>query len=106
MERKYSVSDKKFNPKKFNNLKEIIANVKKEYGDNPAFRQKTAEKDVYTDILYKDYVDNINALGTALISVGLQGQRIGLIGENKYEWQEAYLSVVCGVGVIVPLDIA
>ena len=104
MERKYSVSDKKFNPKKFNNLKEIIANVKKEYGDNPAFRQKTAEKDVYTDILYKDYVDNINALGTALISVGLQGQRIGLIGENKYEWQEAYLSVVCGVGVIVPLD--
>ena len=104
MERKHTVSTKKFNPQKFNNLKEIIENVKKNYGDEPAFRAKTAEKDVYNDILYKDYIDNINALGTALISVGLKGQRIGVIGENKYEWQEAYLSIVCGVGVVVPLD--
>ena len=104
MERKHTVSTKKFNAQKFNNLKEIIENVKKNYGDNPAFRAKTAEKDVYNDILYKDYIDNINALGTALISVGLKGQRIGVIGENKYEWQEAYLSIVCGVGVVVPLD--
>ena len=104
MERKHTVSTKKFNARKFNNLKEIIENVKKNYGDEPAFRAKTAEKDVYNDILYKDYIENINALGTALISVGLKGQRIGVIGENKYEWQEAYLSIVCGVGVVVPLD--
>ena len=65
---------------------------------------KTGDRVLYNDILYKDYIDNINALGTALISVGLKGQRIGVIGENKYEWQEAYLSIVCGVGVVVPLD--
>ena len=104
MERKHSVSIKKFNPKKFNNLKEVIEYVGKNYGEEVAFRTKTAEKDVFDEILYKDYVDNINALGTALISVGLQGQRIGVIGENKYEWQEAYLSIVCGTGVVVPLD--
>lgn len=104
MERKHSVSIKKFNPKRFNNLKEIIEYVGKNYGEEVAFRAKTAEKDIFNEILYKDYIENINALGTALISVGLQGQRIGVIGENKYEWQEAYLSIVCGTGVVVPLD--
>ena len=65
MERKHSVSIKKFNPKKFNNLKEVIEYVGKNYGEEVAFRTKTAEKDVFDEMLYKDYVDNINALGTA-----------------------------------------
>ena len=48
--------------------------------------------------------DMINCLGTALISLGLKGKRIGVIGENRYEWELAYLSVVCGVGIVVPMD--
>ena len=43
MERKHSVSIKKFNPKKFNNLKEVIEYVGKNYGEEVAFRAKTAE---------------------------------------------------------------
>ena len=46
----------------------------------------------------------INYLGTALINLGLKGKRIGVIGENRYEWELAYLSVVCGVGIVVPMD--
>ena len=46
-------------------------------------------------------VDN---LGTALIDMGLKGKRIAIIGENRYEWQIAYLAVVCGTGTVVPLD--
>ena len=53
---------------------------------------------------YNDYIDEVNALGTALISNGLKGKRIGVIGENRYEWQEAYLSITCGTGIVVPLD--
>ena len=37
-----------------------------------------------------------DALGTALINMGLKGKRIAVIGENRYEWEIAYLSVVCG----------
>lgn len=42
--------------------------------------------------------------GTALISMGLKDKRIAVIGENRYEWEIAYLSIVCGTGVVVPLD--
>lgn len=42
--------------------------------------------------------------GTALIHLGLKEKRIAIIGENRYEWEIAYLSVVCGTGIVVPLD--
>ena len=46
----------------------------------------------------------INYLGTALINLGLKGKRIAVIGENRYEWELAYLAVACGTGIVVPLD--
>ena len=46
----------------------------------------------------------MNALGTALIDLGLQGKRIVIIGENRYEWSVSYLACVGGTGVVVPLD--
>ena len=93
-----------YNGKKFNNLKEIIENSKKEFGNEAAFKFKNPEtKGMYT-MSYKDYIEDVEALGTALISIGLKDKRIGVIGENRYEWEEAYLSVTCGTGIVVPLD--
>ncbi len=104
MDRKHEVSKVLYEREQFNNLKEVINNTKKMYGNRPAFRYKTETLDVYNEITYDEYIDNINALGTALISVGLQGKRIGIIGENRYEWEEAYLAIACGTGIVVPLD--
>ena len=42
--------------------------------------------------------------GTSLINIGLKGKRIAVIGENRYEWEIAYLSIVCGTGIVVPID--
>lgn len=93
-----------YNEKKFNNLKEIINNSKEVFGNDPAFKFKNPEtKEMYT-MSYKDYIEEVEALGTALISIGLKDKRIGVIGENRYEWQETYLSVTCGTGIVVPLD--
>ena len=35
----------------------------------------------------------VNALGTSLISLGLKGKRIALIGKNSKDWEVSYLSV-------------
>ena len=103
-ERIYEGCDRVYQVKKFNNLKELINNTQVEYGENSAFKFKKKEtKELYT-MSYKEYIDEVNALGTALISNGLKGKRIGVIGENRYEWQEAYLSITCGTGIVVPLD--
>ena len=93
-----------YNVKKFNNLKEIINNTREEFGEDVAFKFKNPETKEINTMLYKDYLDDVNALGTALISIGLKDKRIGVIGENRYEWEEAYLSITCGTGVVVPLD--
>ena len=34
----------------------------------------------------------------------LKNKRIAVIGENRYEWGVAYLAVVTGTGIVVPLD--
>ncbi len=46
----------------------------------------------------------VDSLGTALINLGLKGKRIAIMEPNRYEWEIAYLSVVCGTGIVVPLD--
>ena len=101
-ERIYKGCERIFEAKKFNNIKEMINNTKKEFGTSVAFKFKTP--DVMKTTTYDEYLDDVNALGTALVSIGLKDKRIGVISENRYEWEEAYLSIVCGTGVVVPLD--
>ena len=74
------------------------------YGERPAYMFKADEQGKYNTITHKQFRDEINALGTALIQMGLKNKRIAVISENRYEWELAYLSVVTGVGVVVPLD--
>ena len=44
------------------------------------------------------------SVGSALLADGFRGKHIAVIGENRYEWIVTYFAVVCGLGVIVPLD--
>ena len=90
--------------KKFENLKEMLKNTKKEYAERIAFKFKTDKPDVFREEKFSEYIDNIEALGTALIDIGLKDKRIAVISENRYEWTLGYLATVTGVGIVVPLD--
>lgn len=86
-------------------LKDMLNKTKSIYGDRPAYRLKTENLGVFKEITHKEVREMIDCLGTALVSLlNLKGKRIGVIGENRYEWEIAYLSVVCGTGIVVPLD--
>ena len=100
--RVYKGCDRIFKAKQFENLKEMIENTKSKFGTNIAFKFKNV--DMMKTMTYDEYIDEIQALGTALISIGLKDTRIGVISENRYEWEEAYLGIVCGTGIAVPLD--
>ena len=86
------------------NLREMINTSVELFGDSTAFLTKPNEGSTYVPISYRKYKTDIDAMGTALISLGLKGKRIALIGENRYEWAVSYLSVVNGTGIVVPLD--
>lgn len=93
-----------FKVRTIHNLKDMINSSVENYGDKAAFLVKRKNIEGYVPVSYKQFKKDIDALGTALSSLGLKGKRIALIGENRYEWAVTYLSVVNGLGVIVPLD--
>ena len=84
-------------------LKDMLNKTGKLYAEKTAYKIKV-EEGKYQVYTHKEVRDMINALGTSLINLGLKGKRIAVIGENRYEWEIAYLSIVCGTGIVVPLD--
>lgn len=89
---------------KFANLKEMINLSAQKHGDKPAFRFKTDKPGEFRNITFNEFLNDINALGTKLINMGLSDKRIAIISDNRYEWALAYMAIACGTGVVVPLD--
>lgn len=88
---------------KIDNLKEMLNKTEELYKDKIAYKIKI-EEGKYEEFTHKQVRDMVNNLGTALIDLGLKDKRIAVIGENRYEWEIAYLSIVCGTGIVVPVD--
>ena len=99
-------SNNLYHAQEFNNIKEIIYNSVEQYSKNIAFVIKHTEnkKVEYENITYKQLLEDINKLGTAVYSLGFKGKRIAVIGRNSYGWAIAHLSNLLGGNVSVPLD--
>ena len=85
-------------------LKQMFESSVELYGDNIAFHVKDKVGGPYRGVTYKEAKEDVDGLGTALISMGLKGKSIAIIGDNRYEWAISYLATVCGAGIVVPLD--
>ena len=92
--------------KEFENVKEIIYNSAKEYSNNVAFikKEQINKKAEYTNITYKELLNQINYYGTKLYDMGLKNKRIAIVGRNRYEWILAHLTNLLGGIVSIPLD--
>jgi len=97
------MSKKIYDYLEISDLKDMLNKTGKLYANRPAYKIKI-EEGKYETYTHKEVRDMINNLGTALINLGLKQKRIAVIGENRYEWEIAYLSIVCGTGIVVPLD--
>lgn len=93
---------KEYKTRRIHDLREMLQTSAESYAENTAFYQKA--DGVYTPITYKHFYSDVCNLGEALAKKGLCGKRIMLIGENCYWWCLSYMTVVCGLGVIVPVD--
>ena len=89
--------------KKFETIREYINSAIEKYADKNAFIIKNKKND-YKYITYKQLGEDIENLGTGLLSLGLENKRIAIIGKNSYEWALSYISIFNGVGITVPLD--
>ena len=86
-------------------IKDMLKKTGDLYGDRPAYKYKTDVPGEFRTISHKEVREMVDNLGTALISLlNLKGKRIAVIGENRYEWEVSYFSIVAGTGIVVPLD--
>ncbi|NLC88114.1 MAG: long-chain fatty acid--CoA ligase [Clostridiaceae bacterium] len=89
----------------YKTIKEIFEMAREKYSDNIFMLEKFNTKGEFTKITYKEFTDDVIALGTALTNkYKLKNERIVIIGENTYNWYVSYMSVLCGVGIAVPVD--
>jgi len=103
------MNEKLYDIVKISDLKDMLNKTKELYGDKEAYKIRDLEnsdesKKVYKTFTHKEVREMIDCLGTKLIDLGLKGKKIGVIGENRFEWHIAYLAAVCGTGVVVPFD--
>ena len=84
-------------------LKQMLESSRAIYKNEPAFYTKF-KKGPYCQITYDEFYHDVNAMGTALIAHGLKDKKIAVIGETNYTWCVAYMGVLCGTGIVVPLD--
>ncbi|MGC2874024.1 long-chain fatty acid--CoA ligase [Ihubacter sp. mB4P-1] len=85
-------------------LKDMIIKSTELYKERTAYLQKDKPGGTFQPVTYGRFLDEMDALGTRLLELGLSGKKIAVIGESCYQWILSYFAVVCGVGVIVPLD--
>ncbi|MGE5613145.1 MAG: AMP-dependent synthetase/ligase [Bacillota bacterium] len=90
--------------RKVKSIKEVLDSSAALFSDRTAFLYKPKGSDKYEPITYRKFKDDVDALGTALIDIGLKGGRVAIIGENRYEWAVSYMATVNGTGIVVPLD--
>ena len=88
------MSEKIYNYTEITDLKDMLKKSGKQYANKIAYQIRKEDK-TYQNITHKEVREMLDALGTALINLGLKNKRIAVI---------AYLSIVCGTGTVVPLD--
>ena len=93
-----------FNVREISTLKEMFETSTKMYAERVAFLEKFDSKEAYTEMTFQQFRDDVYAFATGLLDMGFKGKKVAVIGENSYRWIVTYMSVVTGVGTIVPID--
>ncbi len=87
-------------------LKDMLNISRKQFADRTAFLTKPVKEQPYVPVTYRQYADDVDAFGTALLNdLHLdENTATGIIGKSRYEWYVSYLAIVNGASVVVPLD--
>ena len=87
------------------NMREVIEDIGNIYKDRNAYsyRIKASDKVVHTKT-YPELRDDVRALTAELVSMGVTGKHVALVGKLSYHWILVYYATFCAGGVLVPLD--
>ncbi len=84
------------------NIGEILDIAKTEAGGHIAFRYRI--NDIIREISYAEFCHDTTSLLYAIRKLDIDGCHIACLSENRYEWINTYLAVLCSKSVFVPVD--
>ena len=100
-----NIKTKEYIKTNYKTIKEVFDKSRVEFADRPFIVEKFNPKGNFEEITYKQFADDVIALGTALTNkYNLKNERIVVIGENTYHWYVSYMALLCGTGIAVPVD--
>lgn len=100
-------SRKVYESREVRTYREMIEYSTKNYAENIAYTYKkdyTAKEVEYVEKTYEQVGKDVKAFSTLLLNKNLEGKRVVLIGNNRYEWCITYFATTTGNMVIVPMD--
>lgn len=90
--------------RKISTVKELLYGSVELYTNETAFLHKPTGKN-YEPVTFKQYGDDVNALGLAFANMGLKdGAKIAIVSQNRYAWSTTYMAAVNGDTVAMPID--
>ena len=99
--------NKKHQPYKttdYKTIKEVFVNSIEKFADNTLILQKPSHKEPYKEISYKQFGEDVIALGEKLIKILPKNARVVIVSETTYDWYVSYMAMLCGVGIVAPVD--
>ena len=97
--------NKNYEQTNYKTIKEVFLRSQEKFADRTFILEKFNPKESFKEITFKEFGDDVIALGTALTNkYNLKDERIVIIGETTYNWYLSYMAMLCGVGVAVPVD--
>lgn len=89
----------------YKTVKEFFNRSVELYPDKSCILEKPDHKTPYKVTTYREFSEDANALGTALIKIlNQKNKRVIIIGETQYGWYVSYIAMLLGVGIAVPVD--
>ncbi len=91
--------------KEFSNVRELVEWAAEEYGEKNAYSYKLNQRSAdVTRVSFNKLRDDVRALTSELLSMGVSGKHVAVIGKFSYEWVLTYYSVLSAGATLVPLD--
>ena len=83
-------------------LKDMLEKTTAQNSTKVAFKVKDNSGKIINKT-YIDFKNDVKNLSTKLIQLGMQNQRIAVMGKNSYSWAISYLAATI-IGIVVPID--
>ena len=88
-------------------FRELLDTATSKFANKIAFTYKkdaTAKIPEYVHVTFKEHYEDVKALSTKLLEMGLEEKKVAIISHNQYPWPVSYMAINNGNMVTVPLD--